>query len=202
MKKTLLIIASFILFVSLVSTNASAKDNSEKATLAGGCFWCMESDFEKIAGVEDVVSGYTGGTGNDPTYRDYGRKGHIEAVQITFDPSVITYKKILDLFWLRIDPTDGGGQFCDRGHEYTTAVFYRSETQRKLAEESKAGLERSGKLKSLVATKIIKARVFYRAETYHQDYYKKNPLRYRLYRYNCGRDQRLKELWGVAPGHD
>jgi len=202
MKKTLLIMASIFFFVSLISTNASAAQNLEKAILAGGCFWCMESDFQEIAGVKDVVSGYIGGEGKDPTYRNYGKKGHIEAVQITYDPSEITYKDILNLFWLRIDPTDGGGQFCDRGHAYTTVIFYSNDEQRNLAEQSKAGLDKSGELKGPVATEISKANGFYPAETYHQDYYKKNPLRYRLYRYNCGRDKRLKELWGKAPGHN
>jgi len=161
----------------------------------------MESDFQEIPGVRDVVSGYIGGRGKDPTYRGYSRKGFIEAVEITYDPSLITYNKILDLFWLRIDPTDASGQFCDRGHAYSTAIFYKSETERSIAEKSKARLEKSARLKGPVATKIIKDKGFYQAETYHQDYYTKNPLRYKYYRYRCGRDERLKELWGVAPAH-
>lgn len=201
MKKMRLIIVSFFLLGAILSTNSSAGQSLEIAILAGGCFWCMESDFEVIPGVKEVVSGYIGGTGKDPTYKDYGKTGHIEAVEITYDPSVITYKKLLDLFWLRVDPTDAGGQFCDRGHEYSTAIFYNSEEQKNLAEESKSRLEKSGKLKDPVATKIIRDNGFYAAETYHQEYYKKNPLRYKFYRYNCGRDKRLRELWGVAPGH-
>jgi methionine-S-sulfoxide reductase len=197
-----LFISALIFMAGLfVQTGPLAEEGIGKAVFAGGCFWCMESDFEGIGGVRDVVSGYIGGMGSNPTYKDYGRKGHIEAVEITYDPSLITYSELLDLFWLRIDPTDGGGQFCDRGHEYTTAIFYRTEKQRRLAERSKAGLESSGRLKGRVATRILRDNGFYRAEEYHQDYYKKNPLRYKYYRYNCGRDQRLRELWGEAPSH-
>jgi len=201
MRKTFLIIVSFFFVGLALSTDSSAGENLEKAILAGGCFWCMESDFEKTPGVTDVVSGYIGGEGKDPTYKDYGKKGHIEAVEITYDPLVITYNDILNLFWLRIDPTDAEGQFCDRGHAYSTAIFYNSEEQKHLAKKSKSALQKSGKLKSPVATKIIENKNFYEAETYHQDYYKKNPLRYKYYRYACGRDQRLKELWGEAPTH-
>jgi len=201
MRRALFISALIFLAGLSVQTASLAEDGVGKAVFAGGCFWCMESDFEGIRGVRDVVSGYTGGRGKDPTYRDYGRKGHIEAVEITYNPSVITYSELLDLFWLRIDPTDGGGQFCDRGHEYTTAIFYRTEKQRRLAERSREALEKSGRLKGRVTTRILRDNGFYRAEEYHQDYYKKNPLRYKYYRYNCGRDQRLRELWGEAPSH-
>ena len=168
----------------------------EQAIFAGGCFWCMESDFEKIPGVKDVVSGYAGGTGRNPTYEDYGRKGHTEVIRITFDPSVITYGKLLDLFWLHIDPTDGGGQFCDRGNEYISAIFYVNQGQKELAERSKAALEKSGRLKKPIETKIIQAGDFFPAEDYHQNYHQKNPIRYKFYRFNCGRDARLKEIWG------
>jgi len=168
----------------------------EQAILAGGCFWCMETDFQKIPGVKEVVSGYAGGTGKNPTYDDYIKKGYIEAIQIMYDPSVIPYEKLLDLFWLHIDPTDADGQFCDRGHAYTTAIFYGTGEQKRLAERSKTALENSTQLKKPVATKIIKAGEFYPAEDYHQDYYQKNPIRYKFYRFNCGRDSRLKELWG------
>ena len=167
----------------------------EQAIFAGGCFWCMESDFEKIPGVKEVVSGYIGGTGENPTYDDYAGRGFIEAVRITYDPAVIPYEKLLDQYWLHIDPTDPGGQFCDRGHAYTTAIFYGTEEQKRVAEQSKAALENSGQLKKPVATKIIKAGTFYPAEDYHQDYHEKNPIRYKFYRFNCGRDSRLKELW-------
>ena len=173
-----------------------AEKKLEKATFAGGCFWCMEADFEKIPHLREVTSGYIGGTVPNPTYEDYGKKGYIEAVEITYDPQEITYTQLLHFFWRHIDFTDSGGQFCDRGHEYTTAIFYHSEEQKRLAEESKEQLEKSGKFKKPIATQIIKASQFYPAEEYHKDYYKKSPIRYKSYRLNCGRDRRLKELWG------
>jgi peptide methionine sulfoxide reductase msrA/msrB len=179
-----------------MDSNLFAEEKLEKAFFAGGCFWCMESDFEKVPGVKDVVSGYTGGTGADPTYHDYGEKGHIEAVEVRYDPEIITYERLLDYFWRHIDPVDSGGQFCDRGHEYTTAIFYNTDEQKRLAEETKEILKKSGQLKEPIATVIIKAGKFYRAEDYHQDYYKKNPIRYKFYRLRCGRDSRLKEVWG------
>ncbi len=178
------------------STNSKESGQMEQAIVAGGCFWCMESDFQKIPGVQEVVSGYIGGTGPNPTYENYAANGFIEAVRITYDPSAIPYEKLLDRFWLHIDPTDAGGQFCDRGHAYTTAIFYGTEEQKRVADQSKAALEDSGQLKKPVATEIIKAGTFYAAEDYHQDYHEKNPIRYKLYRFNCGRDSRLKELWG------
>lgn len=176
-------------------TEAFAGQNTEQAILAGGCFWCMEADFQKVKGVQEVVSGYTGGTGANPTYDDYVRKGHIEIVQITYDPAVIPYTKLLDIFWRKIDPIDPGGQFCDRGHAYSTAIFYTTEAQKKQAEESKATLEASGLLEQPIATRIRKAGTFYPAEAYHQNYSEKNPIRYKFYRFKCGRDQRLEELW-------
>ena len=178
------------------SKDVPGETKMEQAILAGGCFWCMESDFQKIPGVKEVVSGYAGGTVKDPTYEDYGSKGYTEAVRITYDPSVLSYEKLLNLFWVHIDPTDAGGQFCDRGHEYISAIFYTNEQQKRLAEKSKMALEKSGLLKKPVSTKIIKAGKFYPAEDYHQDYSQKNPIRYKFYRHNCGRDSRLKELWG------
>ncbi|MFH1753594.1 MAG: peptide-methionine (R)-S-oxide reductase MsrB [Candidatus Omnitrophota bacterium] len=178
-----------------------AEGKSEEATFAGGCFWCVESAFEGIDGVLEVVSGYIGGTGQNPTYGDYGKKGHIEAVQITFDPSKITYQELLNTYWRQIDPMDAGGQFCDRGHEYISAIFYHSDEQRRLAERSKERLEETDRFKIPIATLIIKADTFYPAEEYHQDYYKKNPVKYKLYRFGCGRDKRLKEVWGGVMGH-
>ena len=178
------------------SKSVPEENQMEQAIFAGGCFWCMESDLEKTPGVKEVVSGYAGGTGRNPTYEDYGRKGYTEVVRITFDPSVITYGKLLNQFWLHIDPTDGGGQFCDRGNEYISAIFYVNPTQKEQAEKSKAALEKSGRLKKPIATKIIEAGEFYPAEEYHQNYHQKNPLRYKFYRFNCGRDARLKEVWG------
>ena len=190
-----------ILALVVIGASAFAGQPSKAAIFAGGCFWCMESDFEKIAGVGDVVSGYIGGAGDNPTYNDYVAKGHIEAVQINYDPEVISYGELLELFWRRIDPTDAGGQFCDRGYPYSTAIFYMTADEKRLAEQSRTALDNSGILKKVVATKIIEASKFYPAEEYHQGYYQKNPLRYKYYRYSCGRDQRTKELWGDESAH-
>ncbi|MDD5069480.1 MAG: peptide-methionine (R)-S-oxide reductase MsrB [Candidatus Omnitrophica bacterium] len=176
-------------------SNSFSQEKSEKAFFAGGCFWCMESDFEKVNGVKSVVSGYCGGQGDNPTYQDYGKKGYIEAVEISYDSSLINYNQLLDIFWTKVDPTDSGGQFCDRGHEYITAIFYDSEKQKQIAENSKAELVKSGRLSAPVVTEILSLNRFYPAEDYHQGYYKKNPLRYKFYRFNCGRDRRLGELW-------
>lgn len=168
------------------------------ATFAGGCFWCMEPPYDKIAGVSDTISGYTGGRGRNPTYEQVssGGTGHYEALQVRYDPKKVTYEKLLDVFWMNIDPYDGAGQFCDRGSQYRSAIFYHDEEQRRLAEASKSALESSGKLKGRIATMILPATTFYRAEEYHQNYYQENPVRYKLYRYGCGRDRRLKEIWG------
>lgn len=176
--------------------NSFAEEKMEKAAFAGGCFWCMETPFEKLSGVLDVVSGYAGGSGENPTYKTYGKLGHREAVQVTYDPSKITYGELLEVFWRQIDPVDAGGQFCDRGNEYTSAIFYHNDEQKRLARESKEQLEKSGRFKEPIATDIIEFSGFYAAEDYHQDYHQKNPLRYKLYRFNCGRDRRLKEIWG------
>jgi peptide methionine sulfoxide reductase msrA/msrB len=168
------------------------------ATFAGGCFWCTESDFEKVKGVESAVSGYTGGKLKNPTYSQVssGRTRHIESVQVHFDPSVISYEQLLTAYWKMFDPTDDGGSFVDRGYQYTSAIFYHSQEQKQAALASLKALDRSGRYAKPVVTPIREAGPFYPAETYHQDYYKKNPLRYRLYRWNSGRDQYLKEVWG------
>ncbi|WP_340689479.1 peptide-methionine (S)-S-oxide reductase MsrA [Halobacillus kuroshimensis] len=170
----------------------------ETAVLAGGCFWCMEPPFEKLKGVHSVVSGYTGGDVENPTYEEVsaGGTGHIEAVQVYFDPDVISYAQILDVFWRQINPTDDEGQFVDRGYQYTTAVFYLNDEQRQAAEQSRRELEQSGRFDQDIVTPIVEAETFYRAEEYHQDYYKKNKLRYDYYRGNSGRDQYLEETWG------
>jgi len=186
----------------VMDSNAYAQGEGEEAIFAGGCFWCMESDFQDLPGVHSVVSGYIGGKGDNPKYEDYVEKGHIEAVQITYNPGQINYQELLDLLWLRIDPVDGGGQFCDRGYAHSTAIFYINEQQKDLAAKSKQALDDSGKLEQPVATQIIKATKFYPAEDYHQDYYKNNSIRYKLYRFNCGRDKRLKQLWGKVPCKD
>ncbi|WP_025899873.1 peptide-methionine (S)-S-oxide reductase MsrA [Sneathiella glossodoripedis] len=184
-------IATLLTFAKL----ASAKDTIEIATFAGGCFWCVESDFENVEGVISAVSGYTGGQMTNPTYRKHGK--HIEAVQIRFDPSVVSYTELLEVFWRSIDPTDAGGQFCDRGHSYTTAIFVNSPAQKKSAQTSKAQLQKSKRLPAPVVTPIRDAGHWTDAEDYHQDYYKTHPVRYKFYRFNCGRDSRVKDLWGV-----
>jgi peptide methionine sulfoxide reductase msrA/msrB len=168
------------------------------ATLAGGCFWCVESDFEKLAGVVSAVSGYTGGDEKDPTYKQVssGVTGHLEAVRITFDPDKVSYEELLGHFWRHVDPTDDGGQFVDRGPQYRTAIFYHDDEQKDIAEISRAELDKKGRYKKPVVTEIIRALEFYEAEEYHQDYYKKNPIRYKLYRFNSGRDKYLKKVWG------
>ncbi|MGB5746820.1 MAG: peptide-methionine (R)-S-oxide reductase MsrB [Desulfobacterales bacterium] len=167
------------------------------ATLAGGCFWCVESDFEKVDGVVKAVSGYTGGTKDNPTYNEVsaGGSGHVEAVQIHYDPTKITYKELLVVFWRHVDPTDAGGQFVDRGGQYRTAIFYHDDEQRQIALASKKELDESGRFSKPIATEIIEFKKFYEAEEYHQDYYKKSALRYKFYRYNSGRDQFLKMAW-------
>jgi len=170
---------------------------TEKITFAGGCFWCMEPPFEKLDGVIDVVSGYTGGHKENPTYEEVcaGITGHAEAIQITYDPSKITCEKLLEVFWKQIDPTDGDGQFADRGSQYRTEIFYHSEEQKKSAEKSKEMLNKSGIYKSSVVTEITKFTEFYPAEDYHQNYYEKCPVRYKTYRYGSGRDTYLEEVW-------
>jgi peptide methionine sulfoxide reductase msrA/msrB len=174
----------------------------ETAAFAGGCFWCMEPPYEKLEGVKDVISGYTGGLKEDATYKKVsaGTTGHREVVRLTFDPDKITYETLLDIFWRQINPTDGGGQFVDRGPQYTSAVYYHSEKQKQLAEESLQALKMSGRYQKPIVTEILPASAFYRAEDYHQDYYKKNPLRYKFYRYSSGRDTYLKKIWGNDKG--
>ena len=172
------------------------KDLSE-ATFAGGCFWCTESDFEKINGVVEVISGYVGGQTQNPTYQEVsaGVTGHAEAIRVRYDPQKITYDELLDIFWRHVDPTDPGGQFVDRGSQYRPAIFYHDDDQKRLAEESKRKLEASGRFNKPIATEIVPMSEFYQAEDYHQDYYKKNPLRYKMYRSGSGRDQFLEKAW-------
>jgi peptide methionine sulfoxide reductase msrA/msrB len=174
------------------------KKNTQIATFAGGCFWCTESDFEKVDGVKAVISGYTGGHDSTPTYEEVssGTTGHTEAVQVIYDPEIISYNELMDVFWRHVDPTDSGGQFVDRGSQYRPAVFYHNEEQRRLAEASRDSLEKSGRYDKLVATEITPLKTFYKAEDYHQDYYKKSPVRYNSYRHYSGRDQYLAKVWG------
>jgi peptide methionine sulfoxide reductase msrA/msrB len=176
------------------STDAAVLDK-QKATFAGGCFWCMEKPFEQVDGVLSVTSGYTGGKTKNPTYDNYGAGGHIEAVKIVYDPKKVTYKQLLDIFWRQIDPTDGGGQFVDRGKEYSTAIFYHDTEQKNWAEISKKNLENEKIFDKPVVTPIVPAMTFFPAEDYHQDYYKKSPLRYKFYRFGSGRDQFLDKTW-------
>lgn len=186
------------LAVMLMQTNARAETKYDKAIFAGGCFWCMEPPFEKLEGVKEGISGYTGGHKENPTYKEVsaGGTGHAESVEITYDPSKISYEELLQVFWRQIDPTDGGGQFADRGSQYRSAIFYLSEEQKALAEKSKEELAASGRFEKPIVTGIVPAGKFYRAEDYHQDYYRKNPVRYRIYRYGSGRDRFLDKVWG------
>jgi peptide-methionine (S)-S-oxide reductase len=183
------------------SSTTRPRDGQAVATFAGGCFWCMEPPYDKLDGVLATTSGYTGGSKVDPTYHEVsaGGTGHAEAVQVTYDPAKVTYEQLLDVYWHNVDPLDPGGQFCDRGEQYRTAIFVHDEEQRRLAEQSKQGLE--GRFERPIVTEIVPASTFYPAEDYHQNYYEKNPIRYKFYRWNCGRDQRLAELWGEQATH-
>jgi peptide-methionine (S)-S-oxide reductase len=189
--------------VAQEDSDTMAKDGEAIATFAGGCFWCMEPPYDKLDGVLATTSGYTGGDTVDPTYKEVsaGGTGHAEVVQITYDPSKVSYEQLLDVFWRNVDPLDPGGQFCDRGDQYRTGIFVHDEEQRRLAEASKQALKSDGRLEQPIVTEIEEAGPFYPAEDYHQDYYEKNPLRYKFYRWNCGRDQRLAQLWGEQPTH-
>jgi len=211
MMKTILILPALALALALAlaePARAAEKegtpmqnDKSATATFAGGCFWCVESDFMKLPGVTAVVSGYTGGKEVNPTYEQVSAHltGHLESVQVHYDPAKVSYETLLDFFWRHIDPTDAGGQFCDRGEQYRSAIFYAGEAQRAAAEKSKAELEKSGVLHKPVATEIRAFTVFYPAEDYHQNYAEKNPVRYQYYRFSCGRDKTVKAVWEGAP---
>ena len=195
---SLLVLGAFL----MVNSTASAKDETRTAIFAGGCFWCMEHPFEKMEGVSGVVSGFSGGTEEEPSYElvSSGRTGHVEAVRITYDPDRVTYTELLDTFWRQIDPTDQGGQFVDRGDQYTSAIFYLTEEQKSLAEESRRKIEESGRFSAPIVTPIIKATEFYLAEDYHQDYYKEHPVRYKYYRHRSGRDKFLEGIWKEDEG--
>jgi peptide methionine sulfoxide reductase msrA/msrB len=210
MKKFLIIIIVILFGAVMAGFQSTAQQKSEKsttmndengnlkiATLAGGCFWCVESDFEKVNGVVKAVSGYTGGKQENPTYKEVsaGGTGHVEAVQVYYDPARISYKEVLDVFWRHVDPTDPDGQFVDRGAQYRTAIFYHDDEQLEIARASKKELEASGRFSKPIATELIEFKEFYDAEEYHQDYYKKSALRYKFYRYNSGRDQFLASAW-------
>jgi peptide-methionine (S)-S-oxide reductase len=200
--------AAWILVPSFMATtrgsaaHAAGPAGTEVAILAGGCFWCVESDFDKVPGVISTTSGYIGGKTANPTYREVsgGSTGHTEAVKIVYDPKVVSFDRLLFVFWRTVDPVTRDAQFCDYGSQYRTGIFFTNDAQRQKALASKAELEKSGKLKRPIVTEIVQAGPFYAAEDYHQDYYKKNPLQYNLYRFNCGRDARLEELWGKEAG--
>jgi peptide-methionine (S)-S-oxide reductase len=185
------------------SVNAQAAPGAKppvtaKATFAGGCFWCMEEAFDKIPGVVATVSGYTGGRTKNPSYEQVsgGRTGHAEAVEVQYDPARVSYEKLVDAFWHNVDPTQKDGQFCDYGSQYRTAIFYHTEEQRRIAEASRAALLKNRPFKGDIVTQIVKADAFYPAEDYHQDFHVKNPVRYKFYKSGCGREARLRELWG------
>ena len=198
-------ILSILMFLPLLAAaipsegaEPAAGGRQAKATFAGGCFWCMEPPYEKIPGVVSVTSGYTGGHKKDPTYEEVtsGSTGHAEAVQVVYDPAKVSYRELLDVFWRNIDPTVKDRQFCDVGSQYRTAIFHHDGEQKREAEASRAELEKSKPFREKIVTEIVPAAEFYPAEEYHQDYYRKNPLRYQYYRAACGRDARLKQLWG------
>ncbi|KCZ65790.1 hypothetical protein L53_00340 [Hyphomonas sp. L-53-1-40] len=193
-------------------SNAGAQDQTvaetapkrlSSAIFAGGCFWCVESDFDKVDGVIDTVSGYTGGEIANPTYKQVSKEntGHYEAVKVTYDPDLVSYDTLVEYFFRHVDPTDPYGQFCDKGDSYRTAIFVNTDDERAVAEAEIAEIETSGVLKDPVVTRVVQAETFWPAEEYHQNYYKKNPLKYRYYRASCGRDGRVEDLWGESVGH-
>lgn len=206
MKEYLLLLLVIALLSFLASTGAegaggapgNAKPGFQKATFAGGCFWCMQPPFDQIEGIISTSVGYAGGKEENPTYEQVcaGTTGHLEALQVVYDPARVTYSQLLEIFWKNINPTQADGQFADHGRQYRTAIFYHDEEQKRLAEASRQSLERSGKVQGRIVTDILPATIFYPAEDYHQDYYRKNPLRYQLYHSGSGRERYLEEVWG------
>jgi peptide-methionine (S)-S-oxide reductase len=199
---TLSVLAVAIIFIgtwNVQSTSLAAADaTSGKAYFAGGCFWCMEEAFEKVEGVLSATSGYMGGTVSNPTYEEVsaGRTGHAESVEVVYDPAKVSYQKLLEAFWHNVDPITPNAQFCDHGSQYRSAIFFQTEDEKRASDSSKQVIEQSRRFKEPIVTQIVIAPQFYPAEEYHQDFYKKNPIRYKLYKYNCGRAQRLEALWG------
>lgn len=184
---------------SAQSTDQAAADSTPgKAYFAGGCFWCMEEVFEKIDGVLSATSGYMGGTVSNPTYEEVsaGRTGHAESVEVVYDPAKVSYQKLLDAFWRNVDPITPNAQFCDHGNQYRSTIFFQTDEEKRASDSSKQTIEQSKRFKEPIVTQIVMASRFFPAEEYHQDFYKKNPVRYKFYKYNCGRAQRLEELWG------
>ncbi len=203
----LLLINTLLIFGWIGTAQGDSKQTTSaeglaRATFAGGCFWCMEHPYDELEGVKSTTSGYTGGHLKNPTYREVssGGTGHTEAVEVVYDPKKISYEELLKVFWRNVDPLTPNRQFRDSGSQYRTGIFYHNEEQRRLAEESKKALEKSGRFSQPIVTEITAASKFYVAEDYHQDYYEKSPIQYAIYRYSCGRDRRLKELWGEAHG--
>ena len=196
MKMTHLVLA--LLLATGAALGQERDTRPQTATFAGGCFWCMEPPFDDLSGVISTTSGYIGGHTEDPTYQEVsaGGTGHTEAVEVLYDPSVITYAQLLEVFWQNIDPVARNRQFCDSGSQYRSGVFYHDPEQERLARDSKEALKRSGRFSESIATEITEATAFYAAEEYHQDYYLKHPLRYKFYRFQCGRGKRLEQLWG------
>lgn len=194
--RALFLAAGFVLGGAALAFAQTAPAKTEKATFAGGCFWCVEADFDKVDGVISTTSGYTGGKTTNPTYKEVsgGSTGHAEAVEIVYDPAKVSFEKLLDTFWRSIDPLVKDRQFCDSGDEYRSAIFFHNDEQKRLAEATKSAVE--AQLKQKVYTEVVPAGAFYKAEDYHQDYYIKNPSKYSFYRWNCGRDQRLQQIWG------
>lgn len=205
MRKRRWIAALFILCIATgggqpESGKAADTQAPAKAYFAGGCFWCMEEAFEKVEGVTEVISGYMGGKVKNPTYEEVssGRTGHAEAVEVRYDPAKVSYQQLLEAFWRNVDPVTPNAQFCDHGAQYRAVIFYLNEDQKKSAEDSKRAVEESKRFKEPVVTQVTMAAEFYPAEEYHQDFYKKNPIKYKFYKYNCGRAQRLETLWGKS----
>lgn len=197
-----LVVLTMLLLSAVVISASAQQKKIETAVFAGGCFWCMEPPYDALDGVISTTSGYTGGSKQDADYRTVsaGGTGHYEALEVKYDPSKVSYEKLLEVFWHNIDPLDGRGQFCDKGSQYLSAIFPKNDEERALAEASKAKVAPKIGGAAAIKTEILAAKPFYAAEEYHQDYYQKNPIRYKFYRWNCGRDQRLEELWGDAAG--
>lgn len=197
---SILTVAIFLIGAWNVQTNsqASVDANLSKAYFAGGCFWCMEEAFEKVEGVLSATSGYMGGMVANPSYEEVsaGRTGHAESVEVVYDPARVSYQKLLDAFWHNVDPITPNAQFCDHGSQYRSAIFFQTDEEKRASDTSKQAIEQSKRFKEPIVTQIVMASQFYPAEEYHQDFYKKNPVRYKFYKYNCGRTKRLEELWG------
>jgi len=203
LSKTLLILSTSLSLLVLANNGQAQKPTELRtAVFAGGCFWCIEADFEKLEGVSEVVSGYSGGSADTADYKTvtYNETGHYEAVRVSYDPKTVSYAELVEYFWRHIDPTDSKGQFCDKGSSYKSAIFYDGAEEQKVVQASLAALKQNKPFAGDIVTDIIAAQPFYLAETYHQDYYKKNPIRYRFYRNGCGRDRRVNDLWGDEQG--